>query len=319
MYDLSHLPGALRMQPCAWLRAGLLGVLIWLVVWAGSVQAQNLQPIPALTAHVIDTTGTLGGAREALEDKLAAFERSKGSQIIVLMVATTQPEDIVSYSNRVGNTWKVGRKGVGDGLLLIVAKDDRRVRIEVAKTLEGAVPDLAAKHIIDEAITPKFRTGDYAGGLNAGVDRIISRVNGEALPEVAQSTAAGQGGMGGLGDLQWMDFAIFLLFAVPIGGAIAKSMLGRKFGSFVTGGAVGAAAFFITTSIAIAGLAFIAALLFTLMSGLGSMARSGRGGGYGGGYGGAMGGGGFGGGGGGGGFGSGGGGDFGGGGASGDW
>jgi uncharacterized protein len=312
MYRPSRLPGALRMHPRAWLRAGLLTVMAWLMLWAGSVQAQNLQPIPALTAHVIDTTGTLGSARDALEDKLATLERSKGSQVIVLMVATTQPEDIVSYANRVGNTWKVGRKGVGDGLLLIVAKDDRRVRIEVAKTLEGAVPDLAAKYIIDEAITPRFRAGDYAGGLSAGVDRIIGRINGEALPEV--SRGAGQGGLGGLGDIQWMDFAIFLLFAVPIGGAIAKGLFGRKFGSFLTGGAVGTAAFFITTSLVIAGLAFVAALLFTLLSGLGGMVRSGRDGGFGGGYGG-----GFGGGGGGGGFGSGGGGDFGGGGASGDW
>jgi uncharacterized protein len=315
MYCSSLWLAALRMLTRARVRVAALGLGALLVLWAGGVQAQNLQPIPALTAHVIDTTGTLGGARDALEDKLAAFERSKGSQIVVLMVATTQPEDIVSYANRVGNAWKVGRKGVGDGLLLIVAKDDRRVRIEVAKTLEGAVPDLAAKQIIDEAITPRFRAGDYAGGVSAGVDRIISRVNGEALPEVTQAPSAGQGGIGGF---QWMDYAIFLLFAVPIGGAIAKSMFGKKFGSFLTGGAVGAAAFFITASVAIAGIAFIAALLFTLLSGI---AGSGRGrGGYGSGYGGGYGGGGgFGGGGGGGGFSSGGGGDFGGGGASGDW
>ncbi|MGA8514080.1 MAG: TPM domain-containing protein [Burkholderiaceae bacterium] len=276
-----------------------------------------MQPIPALTAHVIDTTGTLGAGRESIEDKLGAFERAKGSQIVVLMVPTTQPEDIASYANRVANTWKIGRKGVGDGLLLIVAKDDRKLRIEVAKTLEGAIPDLAAKQIIDDAISPRFRAGDYAGGLNAGVDQIIALVSGEKLPEVVQRENGG--GMGAQG-FNWMDFAIFLFFAVPIGGAIAKSMFGKKLGSFLTGGAVGAAAFFITTSAIVAGLAFFVALLFTLLSGLGGMGRPGRGG-YGGGYGGGWGGGGYGGGGsgGGGGFSSGGGGDFGGGGASGDW
>jgi uncharacterized protein len=291
-----------------------VGLLALLTLLAGWAQAQTLQPIPALTAHVIDTTGTLGAGRASIEEKLGAFERAKGSQIVVLMVATTQPEDIASYANRVANTWKIGRKGVGDGLLLIVAKDDRKLRIEVAKTLEGAIPDLAAKQIIDDAISPRFRAGDYAGGLNAGLDQIIALVSGEKLPEVSPS---GSGGSSRGDGLNWMDFAIFLFFAVPIGGAIAKSMFGKKFGSFLTGGAVGAAAFFITASLAVAGLAFVAALLFTLLSGLGGMGRSGRGG-YGGGYGGGWGGGG-GSSGGGGGFSSGGGGDFGGGGASGDW
>lgn len=297
-------------QVLAWLLLGLLAA-------ACGVQAQDLQPIPALTAHVVDTTGTLGAGRAPLEEKLAAFERAKGSQVVVLMVATTQPEDIASYANRVANTWKIGRKGVGDGLLLIVAKDDRKLRIEVAKTLEGAIPDLAAKQIIDDAITPRFRSGDYAGGLNAGVDQIIALVSGEKLPEVSQRPS-GSAGMGGDG-FNWMDFAIFLFFAVPIGGAIAKSVFGKKLGAFLTGGAVGAAAFFITASAIVAGLAFVAALLFTLLSGMGSLGRSGRGG-HGGDFGGgAWGGGGYGGGGGGGGFSSGGGGDFGGGGASGDW
>jgi uncharacterized protein len=301
---------ALLASARAWLRVGLLALLPLLALWA---QAQALQPIPALTAHVIDTTGTLGAGRASIEEKLGAFERAKGSQIVVLMVPTTQPEDIASYANRVANTWKIGRKGVGDGLLMIVAKDDRKLRIEVAKTLEGAIPDLAAKQIIDDAISPRFRAGDYAGGLHAGVDQIIALVSGEKLPEVSP----GGSGSSGRGEgLNWMDFAIFLFFAVPIGGAIAKSMFGKKLGAFLTGGAVGAAAFFITASLAVAGLAFVAALLFTLLSGLGGLARSGRGG-YGGGYGGGWGGGG--GSGSGGGFSSGGGGDFGGGGASGDW
>ncbi|RYG07282.1 MAG: YgcG family protein, partial [Burkholderiales bacterium] len=141
-------------------------LLIAAAFWSGAAAAQAPLPVPALTARVIDQTGTLDAVQaKGLEDKLAALEQSKGTQLVVLMVPTTQPEDIASYANRVGNTWKIGRKDVGDGVLLIVAKDDRKVRIEVAKTLEGAIPDLAAKQVIDTAITPNFRAGNYAAGL----------------------------------------------------------------------------------------------------------------------------------------------------------
>ena len=280
-----------------------------------ALHAQPLQPVPALTAHVIDTTGTLDGAqKQALDAKLAAFEQAKGSQVVVLMVGTTQPEDIVSYANRVGNAWKIGRKGVGDGLLLIVVKDDRRVRIEVAKTLEGAIPDLAASQIIEQAITPNFKKADYAGGLNAAADQIMARINGEALPEPAprHQTGLGQGGF------QWTDLAIFLFFVVPIAGSVARSVFGRKLGALLTGGGVGALALFATSSLVIGGIAAFVALLFALFSGFAPALTSSRGRGGLGGLGG-FGGGGFGGGGGGGGFSSGGGGDFGGGGASGSW
>ncbi|MDO8457550.1 MAG: TPM domain-containing protein [Burkholderiaceae bacterium] len=278
--------------------------------------AQDVQAIPALTGHVVDTTGTLDASQKAsLEAKLTALETAKGSQVVVLIVPTVQPEDISSYANRVGNAWKIGRKDVGDGVLLVVAKEDRKVRIEVAKALEGAIPDLAAKRIINESITPKFKTGDYAGGLSAAVDQLTARIKGEALPEVAPSNADGLGSL--LGGFNWMDLAIFLFFAVPIGGAIAKNIFGQKLGSLVTGGGVGVLAFLVTTSLLVAGIAGVIALLFALFSGLPGLSsgRSGRGGR------GGFGGGGFsgGGGGGGGGFSSGGGGDFGGGGASGDW
>jgi uncharacterized protein len=296
-------------------------IVCWtLLAWLAPAAAQNLQPVPPLTAHVVDQTGTLDDLqRAALEQKLAAFEKSKGAQIAFLLVGSTQPEDIASYANRVGNVWKIGRKGVGDGVLLVVAKDDRKVRIEVAKTLEGAIPDLAAKQIIDEAITPRFRQGDYAGGLQQAADQLIARINGEPLPPVKQA-APPRGGEDGF---NWMDLAIFLFFAVPIAGSVLRSMMGRKLGSIVTGGGVGVIAMLVTSSIAVAAVAAIVALLFSLisggMSGIGPR-RGGWGGGpfIGGGWGG---GGGFGhgGGGGGGGFSSGGGGDFGGGGASGDW
>ena len=295
-------------------------LLAWLLAFLASLAAaQGVLPVPELTARVIDQTGTLDPIqRKGLDDKLAAFEREKGTQIVMLLVPTTQPEDIASYANRIGNAWKIGRKEVGDGILVIVAKDDRKVRIEVAKTLEGAVPDLAAKQVIDEAITPRFRQGDFAGGLNAAADQLIARVKGEALPAPRQEQTRQGGGNAGF---DWFDLAILLFFAVPIGGAVLRGIFGRKLGSLVTGGGVGAIAMLVTSSLVVAGIAGIVALLFSLLSGAGSALGGRRGHGpviFPGGWGGGGGGGGWGGGGGGG-FGSGGGGDFGGGGASGDW
>jgi uncharacterized protein len=288
-----------------------------------SAHAQNLQPVPPLAAHVIDQTGTLDAIQlKGLEDKLTAFEQSKGTQVAILMVATTLPEDDASFANRVGNTWKIGRKGVGDGVLIVVAKDDRKVRIEVAKALEGALPDLAAKRIIDEAMLPGFRSGDYAGGLRAGVDQVIARINGEPLPAPPQREQRAPQRSGGHG-FDWGDLAIFLFIGVFVVGRVLRGMLGRPIGSLATGAGVGWIAMLITSSFVVAAIAGIAALLVTLLTGFGSMMP--RRGGFGaapwiggGGFGG--GGGSWGGGGGGGGWGgSGGGGDFGGGGASGNW
>jgi uncharacterized protein len=207
---------------------------------------------------------------------------------------------------------------VGDGILVIVARNDRKVRIEVAKSLEGAVPDLAAKQIIDEAITPRFRQDDFAGGLQAAADQLIARVSGENLPAPAQPRAEQQRNKSGF---DWFDLAIFLFFAVPIAGGLLRGILGRKLGSLVTGGGVGLVAMLITSSLVVAGIAAVIALLFSMLSGGGPFG-GGRRGGFGGPVifpGGWGGGGGGGGGFGGGGFSSGGGGDFGGGGASGDW
>jgi uncharacterized membrane protein YgcG len=194
-----------------------IAISLWLclVALAAVAHAQAVQPVPALVAHVIDATGTLqAGQQAALEAKLAALESTKGSQVVVLMVPTTAPEDIASYANRVGNTWKIGRKDVGDGVLLVVAKDDRKLRIEVAKALEGAIPDLAAKQIIDEALTPRFKAGDYAGGLDAAVDQLAARIKGEPLPSVTRADSAGSDPRGD--GFQWWDLAIFLFVAVPV-------------------------------------------------------------------------------------------------------
>ena len=305
------LPGLLRhrLALSRWLGALLLMCLMGL----GAARAQ--QAVPALTGHVIDTSGTLAAAqRDALEARLSDFEKTSGSQVVVLLVPSTQPEDIASYANRVANSWKIGRKDIGDGLLLIVAVQDRRLRIEVAKTLEGAIPDLAAKRIIAEAITPRFKQGDYAGGINAGLTRIMGLIRGEALPEPNRKASQDAGGF------DWMELGIFLFVAVPVIGAVTRRMLGNRLGAVATGGVAGGIAMLLTASLLIAGLAAAAALIFTLVQDTPGLRNSGlhRGGrntgwGHGGGFGG--GGGGFGGGG----FGSGGGGDFGGGGASGDW
>lgn len=301
----------------------LLGLLLaaWLplAAWAQG----GVQPVPALTAHVMDNTGTLDAAqRDALEAKLAAFEKSRGAQLVILMVPTTQPEDIAAYAQRVGDSWKIGRKGVGDGLLLVVAKTDRKVRIETTKALEGAIPDLAARQVIDTAITPRFRQGDFAGGLDAAADQLIALISGENLPAPEQSSSGGSGNDG----FEWTDLAVFLFFAVPIAGRIAAMVLGRKFGSLATGSVVGVLAWIFTSSLIVAGLAVLVGTVFALVASIGALGSGGGGrssGGWtSGGFSGGSGGGGWSSGGGSsdsGSFSSGGGGDFGGGGASGDW
>ena len=296
----------------------MLLLALWLPFAALSAWAQGVLPVPALTAHVMDSTGTLNAAQQAaLEAKLTAFEQSRGAQVVILMVPTTRPEDIAAYAQRVGDSWKIGRKSVGDGLLLVVAKNDRSVRIETTKALEGAIPDLAASQIIETAITPRFKQGDFAGGLDAGAEQIMARISGEKLPAPEQRGSNRRSSTGGF---DWTTLAVFLFFAVPIGGRVLSAVLGRKLGSVATGGAVGVLAWLFTSSLVIGVIAALAGLVFALISGLGSLAGMGRGGrssGWGGP--GGFGGGGFGGGGSGGGFGSGGGGNFGGGGASGNW
>lgn len=303
------------------IRLALTALLLFAAaLFGGHALAQGLLPVPKLDARVIDQTGTLTPSeRASLEAKLQAFEQQKGSQIVMLMVPTTAPEDIASYANRVGNTWKIGRRDVGDGILVIVAKNDRKMRIEVAKTLEGAVPDLAAAHIIDEAMKPRFRQNDFAGGLDAAADQLIARVKGEPLPEVdARGGDFGGDGRGGDG-FNWQDLAVFLFIAVMVGGPIARRIFGKITGSLAMGGITGLVVMMLTSSIVIAVLAGLAALLFTLLSMAFGAGPLRRGGGLGSGWGAGRGGDGWGGGSSGGGFGSGGGGNFGGGGASGDW
>lgn len=264
-----------------------------------------LVEIPALNKRVTDLTHTLSQSQQAqLEDKLAAFERKKGSQIALLIVPTTQPEDIAQYSIRAVEKWKLGRKKVDDGLLILVAKDDRKIRIEVGYGLEGAIPDLTAKRVISEVIAPKFKQGDFYGGLDAGVDRLIGLVGGEPLPEPGSPAFNGK---------SLENLLPMLLFGALITGLFLRSMLGTFFGSALNGGLVGGVVWLLGVALGGAAIFGVIAFFITMMmGGRGINGYSGRSGGYGGGYGG--GGfdgsrGGFGGGGGG----------FGGGGASGDW
>ncbi|ABE64131.1 protein of unknown function DUF477 [Nitrobacter hamburgensis X14] len=285
------------------LKATLLALML---CWVGAAFADVA--VPPLTGHVVDQTATLSSDQKAsLEQKLKAFEDRKGSQVAVLIVPTTEPETIEQYSIRVAEQWKIGRKKVDDGAILLVAKDDRKLRIEVGYGLEGALTDLTSKRIIDEEIVPKFRTGDFAGGISAGVDRMLRVIDGEPLP--APKPQAQYANNFSIEDL----FNPFVIVGVLVLGGIFRGVFGRLFGSVAVGGIVGLVAWLFIGSLVVSGAAGVLAFVFTL---LGDAIVSGAGRGGGAWIGGGRGGGSFSGGGGG--F-SGGGGSFGGGGASGSW
>ena len=288
------------------MKAAKAFILALMVCWMSAVMADIA--VPPLTGRVVDLTATLSSDQAAaLEQKLKAFEDRKGSQLEVLIVPTTQPETIEQYSLRVVEQWKLGRKKVDDGVLLIVAKDDRKLRIEVGYGLEGALNDATSKRIIDEVITPKFRGGDFAGGISDGADRILKVIDGEPLPPPKP-----EGEMPNLSAIG--DYFPFLFIIVLVGGGIFRAIFGRLLGSVLAGGGVAAFIWFFLGTLSIATIGGLIAFFITLIGD--AVATSGggrRGGGFGGGFSsgssGGFGGGGF----------SGGGGSFGGGGASGSW
>ena len=281
------------------------GTLLLALALGWSLFAGAQVAVPPLTGHVTDQTGTLTAEQKAsLEQTLTAFEARKGSQLAVLIVASTAPEAIEQYALRVAEQWKLGRKKVDDGAILVVAKDDRALRIEVGYGLEGALNNATSKRIIDETILPRFKQQDFAGGITAGVGQIIRVVDGEPLP--APSTKPGER----IGNVRQYAPILFIL-ALVVGGVL-RSALGKVPGAVATGGAVAVVAWLVAGAVSIALIAGVIALFFTLLGG--GLGGRGMGGYYGGlGHGGS-GGGGFRGGG----F-SGGGGGFGGGGASGRW
>ena len=287
-------------------------ILVALLMCFASLAAADVA-VPKLTGRVVDQTGTLTGADiTALTTTLTDLETRKGSQIAVLIVPTTEPESIEQFSIRVAEAWKIGRKKIDDGALLVVAKNDRHLRIEVGYGLEGVLTDITSKRIIDEDITPKFKSGDFAGGISAGIDRMIWLIDGETLPTPEPP--------------HWQDsnllnhldsFSPFILVGLIFLGGALRAAFGRLLGSAATGGMVAAAAWFIAGSLGMAlllgGIAFVVAMFADTFASGGPPGRYGGGlsggaGGWGGGGGGSSGGG----------F-SGGGGSFGGGGASGKW
>lgn len=280
-----------RARLARWLRFFVLP----LVLVGFPAVSQEQVAVPPRAARVTDFTQTLSTPQQqALEQKLAALEAQKGSQIAVLIVPTTKPEEIEQFSIRVAEAWKLGRKGIDDGVILLVAKEDRTLRIEVGYGLEGAIPDIAAKRIIEEMITPRFRDGDFYSGIDQGVDRLMGLINGEALPPPKPS--------------RWMEansleniFPLALFFIFVVGGVL-RAIFGRLLGASIAAGVASIGAWLLISSWIGALIAGVIAFIL-ILSGVSGMGHGGRGGS------GGMGGGGF----------SGGGGGFGGGGASGRW
>jgi uncharacterized protein len=219
------------------------------MVWACAAAAEVA--VPPLSGRVVDQTATLSSDDIAtLTRTIRSLELRKDSQIAVLIVPTTQPESIEQFSIRVAEAWKIGRKKIDDGALLVIAKNDHKLRIEVGYGLEGALTDVTARRIIDEVITPKFRSGDFAGGISSGVVRIIAVIDGEPLPAPAASHGQDFG--------DWIGFfnpinPFFIVFVGVVATALRR-MLGRLIGSAATGGAIGWLAWFLLGSIAIAGI-----------------------------------------------------------------
>ena len=279
------------------MRAAAAGALLFALCAA----AEDV-PIPPLTGRVVDINGTLAvEQKRELEASLEAFEKRKGSQIALLITGTTFPEPIESFSIRVADAWKIGRKGVDDGIVVVIAKSDQAMRIEVGYGLEGALPDAVAKRLIEEEFIPKFRQGDFYGGLRAGLDRLMRVIDGEPLPPPKQEGGGGS-------ELRSIEgyFVLFMAIVIAVGGLL-RALFGRLPAATLVGLGTGLLAWLIVAPVIAAVLVGIVGFIFTLAGGghRGGLGGFGRGGFGGGGFGG----GGFGGGGGG----------FGGGGASGRW
>jgi uncharacterized protein len=252
-------------------------IIVFALLLGGSFSASADVAVPQLTGRVVDQTGTLSSSDiAALSQKLRDFEARKGSQIAVLIVPTTQPETIEQFSIRVAEAWKIGRKKVDDGAILVVAKNDRHLRIEVGYGLEGALTDVTSRRIIDEDVTPKFRSGDFAGGISAGIDRMMRVVDGEPLPSPSRSANFVN---------NWDDLGpvlmVALFAAIGVGGFF-RAMLGRLLGSLATGGIIAGVTWFILGSaalaIAVGILGFIIGFIADLFSTLGPGPRGSRGG-----------------------------------------
>uniref|UniRef100_Q07II9 TPM domain-containing protein n=1 Tax=Rhodopseudomonas palustris (strain BisA53) TaxID=316055 RepID=Q07II9_RHOP5 len=238
-------------------------VLALLMCWAFAVSAFAQVAVPPLTGRVVDQTATLTPEATArLSEKLKAFEAKKGSQIVVLLLPTTQPETIEQFSLRVAEAWKIGRKKIDDGAILLIAKNDRKLRIEVGYGLEGALNDVTAKRIIDEIITPKFKTGDFSGGVEDGVDRIIGVIDGEPLPVPKPQHEWQSTDSFDPGDL---FNPVLIISALALSG-IMHALLGRLLGALATGALVGLIAWLMISSWFAGLIAGFLAFLFALVT-----------------------------------------------------
>jgi uncharacterized protein len=241
--------------------------LAFLLLFGFCSTAASEIPVPPV-ARVVDQTATLtADNRAALERMLEQFEARKGSQIAVVMVKTTAGEPIEQFALRVGEQWKLGRKRVDDGAILVVAKDDRALRIEVGYGLEGALNDAAAKRIVSDVIVPRFREGDFFGGISAGLDRMIRVIDGEPLPQPAREAPAVSGGL-------FQSLPVLLIAALVIGGAL-RAVLGRALGAAATGGVVGFLAWMLVGALVAGVVAGLLAFVFTLVGGFGAARRYG--------------------------------------------
>jgi uncharacterized protein len=245
------------------MNAARASILALLLCWAFAAWADVA--VPPLTGRVVDQTGTLSADDIAgLTQTLKGLELRKGSQIAVLIVPTTDPETIEQYSIRVAEAWKIGRKKIDDGALLVIAKNDHKLRIEVGYGLEGALTDVTSQRIIDEIITPKFKNGDFAGGISAGVDRIIGVIDGEPLPPPAPRP---QRQSDNSDFFQFLNpFNPFTIIIVLVLGGVFRHVFGRLFGSIATGGLIGVVAWFIFGSLILSGIAGLIASVFTMFS-----------------------------------------------------
>jgi uncharacterized protein len=238
-----------------------LGLAAAVALLAGAPLAVAEVPVPPLRARVTDLTGTLSAPqRQALGSRLADFERAKGSQVAVLMLPSTQPETPVQYGVRVYDEWKLGRKGLGDGVLILVAKDDRRVWIVTGRGAEGPLPDAAVKRIVEEDITPRFKQGDFYGGIHAGAERIMRVLEGEPLPPPRH--AGQQSPL--FEHIEWIIPALIILM---IAQSILNALFGRALGSGLTGGVAGLLAWLVVGSLLVGVIVGVIALVFGLFAG----------------------------------------------------
>ena len=238
--------------------------------------AQDVVPVPKLTARVVDLTGTLSAnERAAIDAKLAAFEQAKGSQVAVLLVPSIGSETIEEFAGRVTDAWQLGRKGVDDGVLFVIAKQDRKLRIHNGRGVQGTLTDALSKRIISDIVTPRFRAGDFAGGIDEGVDAIMKAIEGEQLPLPAQKARGKVDTLASYSDFIWFAFL------VPVLAMILRGIFGRFFGAGIMSGITGLAGWLLVGSLAAAIIAAVIAFLITLFTNT-TMPRGARSGGLGG-------------------------------------